>query len=289
MPKQQILPTWVALNNANFTSPTGLTDLRTGQPFEAGGLSLGDYFDVTEQEANAASDRTIGLCHWGRYRLVQVDSGATAANVQTGALGYAAVGKFVENIVVTNAGTGGTPGTYNIPADISSGGGRGAVIQIVVGGAGTIASASVVQGGFNYTSQPTFNIGLAATGVAGAVISAVLNSTPNIVTSYDQNAQLLPNPGPRVVIFLNSITPGNFGFIQELGVAVVLAQGGGAIQPGLYVVPTANGSGMGVVSPSGGFNSGTFGQFVDTVPAAALNSQLRLVKVYMNLAGVFQD
>ena len=84
MPLQQILPTWVAWNNANFTSPTALTDLRTGQPFAAGGLNVGDYFDATEAEANSASYGVNGLLHSGRYRFVLVSSAATAANVKTG-------------------------------------------------------------------------------------------------------------------------------------------------------------------------------------------------------------
>jgi hypothetical protein len=136
MPLQQILPTWLAINNCNFTSPTGLTDLRTSQPYYAGGLNLGDYFDTTETEANNASYKTNGTLHAGRYRMVQVDSGATAGNVKTGTIGY------------------------------------------------------MLAGG-----QPQLNL----------------------VTSYDKAIV-----GAHPVVFLNSITPGNYGFVQELGVATVL-------------------------------------------------------------------
>ena len=48
MPLQQALPTWLAINNCNFTSQSGQTDPVTGQPYNAGGLNAGDYFDLTQ-------------------------------------------------------------------------------------------------------------------------------------------------------------------------------------------------------------------------------------------------
>jgi hypothetical protein len=87
MPLQQILPTWLALNGGTFTSPTGLTDIRTGLPFAAGGLNIGEYFDITQQEGMQLSNSAVGTLLAGRYRFVQIDSGATAANVATGTIG----------------------------------------------------------------------------------------------------------------------------------------------------------------------------------------------------------
>lgn len=138
MPFQPILPTWFALNACNDTSPTGLTDPRTGQPYSAGGLNLGDFFDLTEAEANSLSYTTLPAVtlHAGRYRRVQVDSGATASNVKTGTVG------------------------------------------LMVAGA-----------------QPQLNR----------------------VTSYDKGIV-----GAHPVLFLNSITPGNYGFVQELGIGMIL-------------------------------------------------------------------
>lgn len=130
MPFQPIVPTWLALNAANDTSPSYFTDLRTQQPVFAGGLNLGDFFDLTEKEANALSDTAIGTLHAGRYRRVQVDSSATAAYVKTGAIGL-----------------------------------------MLLGG------------------QPQLNL----------------------VTSYDKGIV-----GAHPVVFLNSITPGNYGFVQEV-------------------------------------------------------------------------
>lgn len=158
MPFQPILPTWLALNACNDTSASGFTDLRTGLPVNAGGLNLGDYFDLTESEANALSYSTNGTLHAGRYRRVQVDSGATAGNVKTGTIGC---------MVAATA--------------------------------------------------PNFNV----------------------VTSYDYNTA--DNPLHQVV-FLNTVTPGNFCFVQELGVATVLgASSISSTVVGAIMVGTTNG------------------------------------------------
>jgi hypothetical protein len=153
MPFQPILPTWLAINASNDTSASGMTDLRTGNPVNAGGLNQGDYFDLTNEEANLASYQTNGVLYAGRYRRVKVDSGATASNVKTGTIGL-------------------------MPS---------------------LAVVSVNQFG---TKNPPMNI----------------------VTSWDQSIGGVVRP----VVFLNAITPGNFGFVQELGVATVL--GGATLQ-----------------------------------------------------------
>jgi hypothetical protein len=224
MPYQQALPTWLALNNMNNSSQSGMTDPITGFPYNGGGLNLGDYFDVTNDEAANASYTTNGLLFSGRYRYVQVDSGATAANVKTGTVGYMRAGSTVASVQVVTQGSGQTVGTYQVAATVGSGGGSGAIIQVIVTASSAI-TVSVVNGGFGYVSAPTFT--LATGGTVGTVV-AQLSVTPNIVTSADigigtasvGNAGIGP---ARPVIFLNTITPGNYGFIQELGVATVLA------------------------------------------------------------------
>jgi hypothetical protein len=288
MPFQPILPTWLAVNNANFTSPTALTDYRTGQPFAAGGLNLGDYFDFTTQEASQASDTAIGKLYSGRYRFVQVDSGATVANVKTGTVGYLRAGASVAGVVVTAAGTGATAGTYTIAATAGSGGGSGAIIQVVVGSAGTITSASVVQGGYGYSSVPSFS--LTTTSTSGGTVAAQLTTSPNYVTSYDVatagNAALAGVGTIRPVIFLNSITPGNYGFIQELGVATVLGNATiGTANTGDWVNTYGSGAAGTVTTTaaSGSPIGATIGQAVDK-PVAS-----NLFKVYMNSVPVVQD
>ena len=240
MPFQPIVPTWLAWNNGNFTSPTALTDVRTGQPFAAGGLNLGDYFDATNEEAFQGSYTTTGTLFAGRYRFVHVDSGATAANVKTGTVGYLRNGTYVQSVVITSAGSGQTAGTYNVAANFGNGG-SGALIQVVVGSAGTVTSATVLQGGYGYTAVPTFTI--AAGGTPGTV-AAQLNTTPNLVPSFEQVAAGTAI-AVRPVVFLNSITPGNYGFIQELGTATVLGNATftGSAAVGALIQPKASGAG----------------------------------------------
>lgn len=278
MPQQQIVPTWTAWNNANFTSPTALTDLRTGQPFAAGGLNLGDYFDATNDEASTASYTTNGILYGGRYRYVQVDSGAIAANVKTGTIGYLRSGLSVKSVVITAAGSGQTAGTYTIAASPGSGGGVNAIIQVVVGAAGTITTATVLQGGTNYVTVPTFYV--VAGGTPGTV-AAELGSTPNVVTSYDQAVGGSPLTGVPVhpIVFLNSITPGNYGFVQELGTATVLGNSGisgGAI--GNFVTATT----AGTVNQGTTYTIATVGLAVD-LPLASV-----LFKIVLN-SPVVQD
>jgi hypothetical protein len=153
MPLQQIIPTWLAINAANDTSASGFTDLRTGLPVNAGGLNIGDYFDVTNKEAAIASFTTNGLLYAGRYRRVLVDSGATAANIKTGTIGI-------------------------MPS-----------------------LAAIIADG-DPLGKPT----------------------ENIVTSYDQG--IGSASAIRPVVFLNVVTPGNYCFVQELGIATVLGKSG---------------------------------------------------------------
>lgn len=257
MPLTPSLPTWLAWNAANFTSPTGLTDMASGQPVAAGGLNLGDYFDATNGEASNASYATNGKLYAGRYRLVQVDSGATAANVKTGTVGYLRAGGgagTVSGVIITNAGTGATVGTYTIAANYG-GGGTGAVIQVVVASTGLITSVSVLNGGYGYNAVPTFT--LTTTGTTAGAVAAQLDTSPNIVSSFDQVAANTA-VAVRPVVFLNAITPGNYGFIQELGTATLLA--GGAITAANFVSATTGG----VVTGGTTYTVATLGQAIDT-------------------------
>jgi hypothetical protein len=88
------------------------------------------------------------------------------------------------------------------------------------------------------------------------------------VTSSDQantsNTKVCP------VVFLNPITPGNWGFVQELGLATILGSAAGTANNFVNVVPA---SGLGVDSAT--FGPLTVGQSID-VPIAGL------FKAYLN-------
>jgi len=222
MPWLKALPTWLALNNVNSSSPSEITDAYTGQPIFAGGLNLGDYTDFDNDQAAAHSYTTNGILYEGRYRYVQVDSGATAAYVKTGTIGYARSGSNVKTAVITAAGSGQTNGTTNLNANPGTGGGSGAILSITISG-GAITSVSVVNAGFGYVSPPTFTV---AQGGTPGTVAVQLGNSVNLVTSYDvavsASAAQAGIGTARPVVFLNSITPGNYGFVQELGTATVL-------------------------------------------------------------------
>jgi hypothetical protein len=158
MPQQQGLPAWVVLNASNDTSASGMADVYTSFPYNAGGLVLGDYFDLTNSEAYRNCKPSVGTLYCGRYRRIQVDSGATAANVKTGTIGM-------------------MPSLAAIGQDVGT----------------------------------------------GPQVGSAAPPSMNVVTSYDQSI----GGGSKVVrpvVFLNAITPGNFGWVQELGVASVLGK-----------------------------------------------------------------
>lgn len=154
MPKQQALPAWVVLNVANDVSPSGMADVYTGQPYMAGGLNVGDYFDLAAKEAFRNCKPSVGVLYYGRYRRILVDPSSTPANIKTGSIGF-----------------------MSPPADAAVAFGK-------IGGANPI--------------------------------------TANIISDYAHalDAHLRP------VVFLNAITPGNYGWVQELGVASVLGDAG---------------------------------------------------------------
>lgn len=200
MPQQQIVPTWLALNAADDASPSYFTDLRLQIPVLAGGLNVGDYFDLTNPEANQLSYLTNGILYAGRYRRVKVDSGATAANVKTGTIGL-----MPSLAVITDLNPA---GVKNVPM--------------------------------------------------------------NVVTSYDQ--AIGNSTGMRPVVFLNSITPGNYGFVQELGVATVLGKSGGLQKTTPAVGDMINSSTSGLVDDPTTQTMGVLflGKAVDLPKSAAL-------------------
>ncbi len=274
MPLQQALPTWISLNNMNSASQSGQVDPITGFPYAGGGLNLGDYFDLTEQEANQLSYPTNGTLHEGRYRYVQVAANATAANIAAGRIGYLQPGQFVQNAYQLAAGSGMTVGTSVTLS--TTGGGTGATqatIQVVVLTASTI-SVTVLTPGAGFTSTPSITV----TGTGGSVPTLVLemNAEVNLVTSADIPTNLI-----RPVVFLNSITPGNYGFVQELGVATVLNPATTAQAVNQFACTTLVGSSptgyMAASSASYTYNS--IGYVID--PVGSTNTAITPFKIFL--------
>lgn len=174
MPQNQSPYTPFALNSSNDTTESAVADSITGQPiYGITDMKRGVYFDLTSDEAAASSNTTVGKLYAGRFRRVQVDSGATAANVKTGTIG----------LMPSLAAQGQDVGTAFTPSE-------------------------------------------------------------NVVTSYDQAQGVGGGIGLRPVVFLNAITPGNFGFVQELGVATVLGKTGLTAVPAVGDVIVSATSGL---------------------------------------------
>ena len=280
MPYQAALPTWLALNNVNSPYQSGQGDSVTGFPYNAGGLNQGDYFDLTNDEAAGASYPTNGLLFSGRYRYVQVDSGATAAYVKTGTVGYIRAGSTVASVVVLTQGSGQTVGTYQVAATVGSGGGSGAIIQVIVTSA-TAITVSVVNGGFGYVSPPTFT--LATGGTPGTVVAQLAGPSMNVVTSADIaiGTASLANAGigpVHPVVFLNSITPGNNGFIQELGVATVLAGSTFTQAQGYNAVPVSGASANGTMTTAvNTYTTYSIGTVIDPLTTPLANTPFKIL------------
>lgn len=154
MPRQQSLPTWFALNGCNDITASGINDVRTGEPINAGGLGAGDFFEVTEKEANDLSWPQIGTLHSGQYRRVQIHENATDAEIDKGKLVF--------------------------------------LVTLLV---------------------PEVN-----------VLTTLNHGVPNIVRG----------------VVLNDVTPGNWCFVQELGIASVYVSGTVAAGGGITVGTSGN-------------------------------------------------
>jgi hypothetical protein len=280
MPQQQALPTWLTLNSQNSPYQSGQGDNVTGFPYNAGGLNQGDYFDLTNDEAASLSNPATGLLYSGRYRYVQVDSGATAANVKTGTVGYIRSGSSVKSVVVLTQGTGQTIGTSQVAATVGSGGGSGAVIQVVVTASNAI-TVTVINGGQGYVSAPTFT--LATGGTPGTVVAQLAGPSMNVVTSADIaiGTASLANAGigpVHPVVFLNSITPGNNGFIQELGVATVLAGSTFTQAQGYNAVPVSGASANGTMTTAvNTYTTYSIGTVIDPLTTPLANTPFKIL------------
>lgn len=252
------------LNTANDLSPSSFYNIRTYQQTNAGGLVQGDAIDLSNYEAAGLSAPSIGYLYEGRYRRVQVDANATAANVARGRAAYVVPGYSVLAAILLTAGSGQTPGTYNIAA--SGGGGTGAIIQVVVASGGTVTQQPVVIAqGVNYTTLPTFTV--AAGGTPATVQAAMVVNTSIVTTKDKSGVNLSQGRG----VFLNTITPGNWGWIQENGVATVAGNatvGSATVGAGVSPFTPGDGTFSAIVATTAPLASG-FGTAIDQ-PAASI-------------------
>ena len=119
------IPTSLVGNNS--PSPSLAAEIVTGLPIWTGAFP-GNVFYLTEQQANQLSQFPVNsapqfLCHAGWYEVVQVDSGATAANILQGSIGAqvripttqaAAIATIPPSAVVTDGAAAATAGFLGI-------------------------------------------------------------------------------------------------------------------------------------------------------------------------------
>jgi hypothetical protein len=262
------LPT--PLNTANDTSASGFANVRTLQPTYAGGLVLGDAIDLTNFEAAGLSSPTLGLLFEGRYRRVQVAATATAANVGVGKAAFVNPGTTVIGALILTPGSGQTPGVYQVVG--TGGNGSGAIIEVIVGTGGTVtAQPTVKASGSGYTSAPTFTL---SAGGTAATFQAQMAVDSYIVTDA-ATAGINLSQGRGV--FLNSITPGNFGWIQENGIASFLSVVSGGAAGSLL---TPNATGLFSMSAPTTFAPTVFGTSIDASIANTLIRGLMTLPVW---------
>jgi hypothetical protein len=250
---------------AVYPSNTGLLDPITGAPQKGGNFNQGDYCDLSASDARVWNQQYSTSLYPGRYRIVGLSPNATAANVLLGMPAALALGTSVDSVVIKTAGSGQTAGTYTVAA--SSG---AAVIQVVVGSAGTVISATVLNGGVYATGTvPTFT--LVTGGTVGTVL-AHMSVNENLVTSWDSSAVSLTND-PRGLFLApvtsTQITAGAWIIVQELGVATALVATATTTAAGstAYVSATA-----GVITTNVGtaYYQATLGKTIDIAAAATL-------------------
>lgn len=255
---------------AVYTSPTGLTDIRTGLTELGGGMNVGDYVDLTEAEAQSWSPNL----HAGRYRFVQLATAATAANIKQGTPVGFGTPTTVGQVAISTLGSGQTAGTYLVNSS-ASGGTTLAVAQVVIGAGGTITSATLVSAGAGFTSTPTFTV--AAGGTPGTIL-AQLALSENFVTSFDASALSLNSVRGVFLapVTAAQITAGAFVFIQEQGIATVFVTTATNTAPGCTAATVT----AGVVTTATETTAHPIGLLGLTLDVAAAST---LVRVELNL------
>lgn len=174
------------LTGVNSPSPTLAAEVVTGSPIPTGAFP-GNCFYLSEQLAQELSS---GVCHAGWYMVVQVDSGATAANIALGYVGHqstiAGSSTAPGALLVTDASHGlaiginpvvflgaVTPGNYTIVQVAGDGQLFGSAAVAAVGtvlsyaNTGKVAATSATYA--NGTQASIAGISKATTGGAGLV------------------------------------------------------------------------------------------------------------------------
>jgi len=265
------------LNDVNDAVIGGqLTTVPNGNGANQGQQTLpGDHAVLDETTALALSDTAVGTLHGGYFQYVQLDPT------------IAGIGAIVETITITAPGTGYAAATTTVTFSAAPAGGRTAQGVAVIASTGVIVAISVTDQGQGYIAAPTVTIastGAGAGATATAAIQAAVALIPNQAlywksvglnnTVYVVTPVQTLNTNNFAGVLLNpSWTPGNYGWIQNLGRVTVLVDAAStAITPGLALYLSAatgasNGSFINTAGTAGAF-SGIAEGWVITGPVA---------------------
>ena len=138
----RFITSYNGLTGVYYPSESGLVDIRSGQPYVGGGLYLGATTELTAKEAQSLTPPGGAFpVYGGRYRFVQIDPGATAANLGFGKVAGWAQGTQVQQVSILTAGSGQTAGTYTATASAG-----GATIQYTINGSGYLTAPAITVG-----------------------------------------------------------------------------------------------------------------------------------------------
>jgi hypothetical protein len=265
----RFITSYNGLTGVYYPSESGLVDIRSGQPYVGGGLYLGATTELTAKEAQSLTPPGGAFpVYGGRFRFVQIDPGATAANLGFGKVAGWAQGTQVQQVSILTAGSGQTAGSYTATASAG-----GATIQYTINGSGALASVTLLTGGsyLSSASIPTFTI--AAGGTPGTVV-ALMSTSADTITSIDVAVGVSGGAAPpRGVLMGGPPTAADLAnpaycWIQESGKANVL---GGATQTGAVGQFTNVVTGGVVATPTANtFTFATIGYAIDAPAVSAL-------------------
>ena len=97
---------------------------------------------------------------------------------------------YLYSTTITNAGTGGTPGTYALT--ITGGGGTGATGTYTIAANGTLGSIAITNSGNSFTSNPalSFPLGSITSAAASSTIAGLTTNRPmKIIQSFIRDGQ----------------------------------------------------------------------------------------------------
>ena len=208
---QKIYDIGVLANNA-YTCGCGQTATRTDNILDSFGrvigvttttYIIGDYYyyeQVKAHRINAEDTSYFGIEPYGPY------SGTDGSSTFTTGTGYGTTinginSNSITGLTITNPGTGYTAGTY-YRQTVSGGTGSGALVDVIVGVAGTITSVIVNNGGNGYQTNQSVGI----IGFTGAALNIASAGSP--ILGYGVDTYVVASSGVGSV-FVPTIYAGN--------------------------------------------------------------------------------